>query len=86
MLDLIVIGREGFKSTDKPHVIYCGDSRSEAKAAVADTGNRFAWVYEVNGMITRNYRTQRSAKVTAPVDTAATDQAPETPKKKSKSK
>lgn len=83
MLDIIVIGRPGFKSTDKPQVIYCGDSRSEAKQAALSSS--FAWVYEVNGMISRNYRTQRSKVAAAETPLPETVET-ESPKKKKSNK
>lgn len=99
MLDIIVIGRDSFKSASTPQVIYCGDSRSEAKAAALAADPKFVWVYEVNGMVSRNYRTRHSAGqvVTATNDeqlqasikrvqaglTPATT-TPESPKKKTK--
>jgi hypothetical protein len=70
MLDIIVIGRPGYKSTDLPRVVYCGDSRSEAKKAAALVSDKFQWIYEVNGMIRQNYKRAHSPAPIVTVDTA----------------
>lgn len=85
MLDVIVLARKGFKSTDKPELVYLGDSQSEAKAAAAEAAKTFRWVYGVNGMITRNYKTNRSEEgPQGAIASAEVEQQPETesPKKK----
>jgi hypothetical protein len=66
MLDIILIGRQGFKSKDQPTLLYLGDSRSEAKAVAQSADPKFAWVYEVNGTIIRNHKTNRSKPAEVP--------------------
>lgn len=47
-MDIIIIGKKHHNRQIKPHVIYCGQSRDEAAAAVAATEGRFAYLYQVN--------------------------------------
>lgn len=48
-MDIIIIGKAGRKKTDAPHVIYCGQSRTEAAEAVKDTKGKFPVMYQVSG-------------------------------------
>jgi hypothetical protein len=86
MLDIILIGRQGFKSKDQPTLLYLGDSRSEAKAVAQSADPKFVWVYEVNGTITRNHKTVRSKPAEAPVAAAPAPEPVKEFKKQSKSK
>jgi hypothetical protein len=47
-MDVIVIGKRSHNRSDKPEVIYCGQSRDEAKAAVAATNGAFPFLYYIN--------------------------------------
>jgi hypothetical protein len=88
-MDVIVIGKESLKSNCKPQVVYCGQSGSEARDAVAATGGKFEWVYQVNSLPIRNYKSTdfnppKAAEEVAPVVSAevAPEPVKESPKKK----
>jgi len=49
-MDIIIIGKATHNRMDKPHLIYCGQSRDEAAAAVKKAAAEFKLVrfYELN--------------------------------------
>jgi hypothetical protein len=90
-MDVIVIGKESLKSNCKPQVVYCGQSGSEARDAVAATGGKFEWVYQVNSLPIRNYKSTdfnppKAAEVAAEVAPVVAEVAPEPVKESPKKK
>lgn len=47
-MDIIIIGKKHHNRLLKPTVVYCGQSREEAAAAVAATEGRFGYLFQVN--------------------------------------
>lgn len=47
-MDIILIGKASHNRNDMPTVVYCGQSRLEADAAVAATAGKFPRIYELN--------------------------------------
>lgn len=90
-MDIIVIGRETYRAKEAS-VIYVGPLRSDAAKAVAATGGRFQWVYEVDSRPIRNFKSTEmgapvAAEVPAQEEPAATEpEAPKQSQKKQKSK
>jgi hypothetical protein len=72
-MDVIVIGKKAFNRNDAPHVIYCGQSKDEAAAAIADTAGKFPFIYEVNPLEFR-----RIAVPTTPAPTPVPAEEPKT--------
>lgn len=87
-MDVIVIGKKSFKESDSPVVIYCGQSRDEAHAAVQAAPADFVRFYFLNPLpyipIRCPDRTTSSSITTETVAVTAPEPAP-APKKKSKS-
>lgn len=48
MADIIIIGKKSRKRGEKPHVVYCGDSRAESAQAVKDAAGKFGYMYLVS--------------------------------------
>jgi hypothetical protein len=50
-MDIVIIGKRGFGRSERPHVVYCGQSRAEADQAVQAAVNAqagFVRFYSVN--------------------------------------
>jgi hypothetical protein len=63
-MDVIVIGKETYKSAAAPQVLYCGASRVEAREVIAKSN--LAWIYEVSSLPIRNYKRSTTAAPAAP--------------------
>lgn len=87
-MDQIIIGKESLKSNGKPFVIYCGQSSAEARDAVAATGGKFPWIYQVNPFPIRNFKstdwkpTETATATPEPAPVVVTEPETESPKKK----
>jgi hypothetical protein len=77
-MDVIVIGKRNFNRSDKPEVIYCGQSKLEALAAVEKTNGSHPFLYYVNPEVFQRI----NAPGPKPVEAAEVEQH----KSKSKSK
>jgi hypothetical protein len=85
-MDIIVIGRETYRAKEAS-VIYVGPLRSEAAKAVAATGGRFQWIYEIDSRPIRNYKsTEMGAAEVAPEPIAEAPKAETQSTKKKNSK
>jgi hypothetical protein len=86
MADVIVIGKEGYNVADVPHLIYCGQSRTEARVLVEKTGGKFKRIYEISPQPIRPFKA--AAIAAAAAEAAITPVAPEAeteaPKRKKK--
>jgi hypothetical protein len=65
-MDVIVIGKASHKHSDSPQLIYCGTSRTEARAAIEATVGKFERIYEVNPLPFRPYRVPRVVNPATP--------------------
>jgi len=50
-MDIVILGKESFAHSAKPHVIYCGQSRDEGLKAVKALNGKFPNVYYVDAAI-----------------------------------
>jgi hypothetical protein len=47
-MDILIIGKAEFQRLAPPVVVYCGQSREEAAAAVEATAGKLPYLYQVN--------------------------------------
>ena len=78
-MDIVLIGKKSHNRNDAPHVVYCGQDRGEADAAVRKSAGVYVRVYELNS---EPFRPMSLPAVPAPA-TAATESSQE-PKPASK--
>jgi hypothetical protein len=78
-MDVLVLGKKTYSSTAAPEVLYCGQSRADAREVVSKSN--LAWIYEVSSLPIRNYKRSTAAALVAPTEPAP---APEAQTKKVK--
>lgn len=83
-MDVIVIGKKTHQRSDVPVVVYSGQSRDEAMAAVSKTGGEFSQLYYVNPEPYMRINTPAPTAAAAPA--AQPEAAPEPPKSGKKAK
>jgi hypothetical protein len=47
-MDIIIVGKASHNRNDAPMIIYCGQDRGAAAAAVSATSGKYPRIYEVN--------------------------------------
>ena len=83
-MDILIIGKRGFGRSERPHVIYCGQSRAEADHAVQAAVNArsgFVRFYSVNAepFLTLRVPVQTSARVEQEQTEGTEEQKPSSP-------